>query len=79
MSEIIITNPKDPASPVPIMSDTPDPRNELGRKLRQATQLAQHCANVPHPVVMNDILADLIGDCEELWMEIEDYGLEVRT
>lgn len=56
-----------------------DPRDVLSRKIRQATQLAKHTATVPHPLVLRDILSDLMADCEALWLEIEDDGREVRS
>ncbi len=54
-----------------------DYREVLSRKIRQATQLARHCASVAHPLEMNSLLADLVSECEALWMEIEDDGREV--
>jgi hypothetical protein len=60
------------------MSDTAtDPREVLSRKIRQAVQLAKHTASVPHPLVIREILSDILSDIEALWLEIEDDSREV--
>ena len=61
------------------LDDEIDPRDELGRKLRQAAQLSRHLATHPHPLEMRDLLADLLADTEALWLSVEDDGQDVRT
>ncbi len=55
-----------------------DSREVLSRKIRQAVQLAKHTATVPHPIVLRDILCDLLVEVESIWLELEDDGREVR-
>lgn len=61
-----------------ILDDETDPRDELGRKLRQAAQLARHLATHHHPLELRDLLADLLADTEALWLAVEDDGQEVQ-
>jgi hypothetical protein len=51
---------------------TTTPRDELSRKLTQAVQLARHITSVQHPIVLRDILSDLLCDIEELWFAVDD-------
>ncbi len=59
------------------VSDSPDPRDELGRCIRHAARLASLLAVTPHHPTLLELLRDITLDIEHLWLiadESENRG-----
>ena len=58
-------------------SDSPNPRDELGRSIRYAARLSSFLAGKAHHPDLDELLKDLILDIEHLWLladETENRG-----
>ena len=59
------------------VSDSPNPRDELGRSIRYAARLSSFLAGKAHHPDLDELLKDLILDIEHLWLiadESENRG-----